>query len=138
VIEWWHDTIAYGYDAFAMLHFNDLLGTQPTAKRRNKFNAVRTVVDGLKFDSKREAARWAELRTMERAGVITALERQVKFPMVVNGILVCSYVADFRYCEGGRAVVEDVKSEITRKEPTYRIKVKLMQAVHGIEVREVT
>lgn len=120
-----------------MLHFRDLLDQSPPAKRRNKFGATRTVVDGITFDSKREAARWAELRTMERAGLITALERQVKFPIAVNGILVCSYIADFRYRESGRIVVEDVKSAITRKQADYRLKSKLMRAVHGIEIHEV-
>lgn len=103
---------------------------------RNKYGATAVTVDGVRFDSKREAARGAELRLLERAGLISDLERQVRFPMVVNGQLVCTYIADFRYRDRGRVVVEDVKSAITRREPTYRIKVKLLKALHGIEILE--
>ena len=105
--------------------------------RGNKFGAVATEVDGLRFDSKAEAKRWGHLQMMQRAGLISDLERQVKYRLEVNGQLVCSYIADFRYREGDRTVVEDVKSVITRKEPSYRIKAKLMRAVHGVEIREV-
>jgi hypothetical protein len=102
----------------------------------NKFGAVSVVVDGLRFDSKREAARWGELRILERAGLISGLERQVRFPMVIAGQLVCTYVADFRYMDRGSQVVEDLKSPITRKQADYRIKVKLLRALHGVEIRE--
>lgn len=117
-----------------MLHIKDL--ARP--KKRNKFSAVKTTTaDGITHDSKREASRWVHLQTMQRAGLISSLERQVRFQLVVNGHKVCAYVADFVYVEAGARVVEDVKSEITRKRPEYRIKVKLMRAVHGINVREV-
>lgn len=102
----------------------------------NKFHAVAVVVDGLRFDSKREAARWGELRLLERAGLISGLERQVRFPMVIAGQLVCTYIADFRYLDRGAQVVEDLKSPVTRKQADYRIKVKLLKALHGVEIRE--
>lgn len=96
------------------------------------------MLDGVRFDSKREAARWAHLQLMVRAGLVTDLERQIRYPMVVNGQLVCTYIADFRYRdERGQLVVEDVKSPPTRKEPAYRIKVKLLKAVHGVDIHEV-
>jgi hypothetical protein len=103
---------------------------------RNKYGATAVVVDGLRFDSKREAARWGELKLLQRAGLIAELERQIRYPMLVNDQLICTYVADFRYRDRGRIVVEDVKSAITRREPTYRLKVKLLKALHGIEVFE--
>lgn len=104
----------------------------------NKFGAIRTTTaDGITHDSKREAARWETLKLMVKAGLIHSLNRQVRFPIVVNGIRVCSYVADFTYVEAGAQVVEDVKSPPTRKRPEYRLKSKLMAAVHGITLREV-
>lgn len=112
------------------------MGMTLPGKPRAKYRNTPTVSDGLRFDSKREAKRWGELRLMERAGLIENLERQVRFPLKVNGVLVCTYVADFVYREGAtRArVVEDAKGFRTRE---YQIKRKLMKAVHGIEIAEV-
>jgi hypothetical protein len=105
--------------------------------KRPKYRNRKTTVGGIEFDSKREAERWSELLAMQAAGLIAGLRRQVRFPLVVNGQRVCAYVADFVYVMGGRRVVEDVKSEFTRRLPVYRIKRKLMFACHGIEIQEV-
>jgi hypothetical protein len=101
---------------------------------RNKFGNIRTEIDGLSFASKREARRYSELRLLVKAGQITDLKTQVRYPLEVNGQLVCNYVADFAYIEGGELVVEDAKGYRT---PEYVIKAKLMRAVHAIDVREV-
>jgi hypothetical protein len=106
------------------------------APRRHKYGARRTVVGGIAFASAREARRYGELKILERAGRITGLELQPRFRLVVNGRHVGDYLADFRYVEGGRSVVEDVKSPPTRT-PVYRLKRKLMAALYGIEIREV-
>jgi hypothetical protein len=50
---------------------------------------------------------------------------------------VCKYISDFVYLENGQKIVEDVKSEYTRKLPVYRLKKKLVKAVHGIDIKEV-
>ena len=47
--------------------------------KRNKFNAKKTVIDGITFDSGREALRWCDLRMMELSGVINCLQLQVPF-----------------------------------------------------------
>lgn len=57
-------------------------------------------------------------------------------PLVVNGQLVCTFIPDATYFENGKQVIEDTKSPITRKHPVYRIKVKLLKALTGAEVRE--
>lgn len=111
--------------------------TAPAKAKRHKYGAKRTVVDGIAFDSAKEARRWAELQLLERAGAITDLRRQVPFDLAVNGVVVCRYCADATYRENGELVVEDTKSIITRKNRTYAIKRKLMKAVHGITIREV-
>lgn len=102
-----------------------------------KYRNHKTVIDGVKYDSKKEAARHQELMLLERSGVISNLELQPVYRIEINGMLVCKYIGDFRYAENGKTVVEDVKSPITRKNPVYRIKYKLMQAVHGIKIKEV-
>ena len=102
-----------------------------------KYKNVKTILDGISFDSRKESARYSDLKLMHRAGAITDLTLQPKFDIVINGQKVCSYIADFSYVENGVTVVEDVKSEMTRKLPTYRLKNKLMRAVHGIEIREI-
>lgn len=104
---------------------------------RNKFGAKKTVLDGITFASRAEAQRYTHLKLLERIGEISELELQPSFDLVVNGHKVCRYIADFRYrvIATGEIVVEDVKSSPTRT-PEYRIKRKLMAAVHGIEVLE--
>ena len=102
-----------------------------------KYGNTKVNVDGVPFDSKREAARWKELRLMERAGEITALRRQVRFELIPkqDGERAVSYVADFVYRDkGGNEIVEDAKGARTRE---YIIKRKLMLWRHGIRIREV-
>lgn len=102
----------------------------------SKYRAVKTIVDGIRFDSKREAARWQELKLLERAGHIELLERQVKYPLVVCGVKIGTYIADAAYFDKqtGEHVTEDTKGFKTRD---YIIKKKLMKALYGIEIREV-
>lgn len=104
-------------------------------KRRSKYNAQRTEVDGIQFDSKKEAARWEQLQLMLRSGEISDLRRQVAFGLTVNGELVGTYKADFTYRDkAGKRVVEDVKGVHT---DVYLLKRRLMLACHGIEIQEV-
>ena len=100
-----------------------------TSKYRNR----KTVVDGLVFDSKKEARRWQELQLMEGSGRVTGLMRQVRYDFVVNGVKLGFYKADFVYYDYGELVVEDVKG---MKTPVYNLKKKLMSACHGIDIIE--
>lgn len=86
------------------------------------------------FDSRREARRHEELLLLEKARDIADLKRQVPFRIEINGELVCTYKADFTYIKTGALVVEDTKGYRT---PVYRLKKKLMKAVHGIDIKEV-
>lgn len=99
----------------------------------SKYRNVRTTIGTHKFASKREAKRYCELRLLEHAGRIENLHLQQKFPLMVNGVKVCTYIADFCYVERGLPVVEDVKGVRT---PIYRLKAKLMQACYDIKIRE--
>jgi hypothetical protein len=102
--------------------------------RRGKFNAHPVVADGIRFASKAEHARYCQLKLLERAKHIEALELQPTYALGVNGFHVCKYIADFRYREDGKLIVEDVKSKATLT-PECKIKLKLMKGCHGIDVR---
>lgn len=92
--------------------------------------------DGYTFRSKAEHRRYRELRLMERGGEILDLELQPRFPLIVNGVKICVYVADYRYldCQTGEVRIEDVKGTRTL---VYAMKKKLMKAIHGIDITEV-
>lgn len=104
---------------------------------KSKYGARKTVIDGITFDSAKEARRWAELRLLERAGEIEGLVRQVKFELIPanDRFRACTYIADFVYMDkDGHLVVEDTKGYRTAE---YRIKQKLMYDRHRIEIQEV-
>ncbi len=100
------------------------------AERRSKYRNRKTVVDGITFDSKKEAERWLVLKDLEERGQIFRLQRQVRFDMIVRSNKICSYQADFVYYEtpsSMKPVVEDVKGYRTRE---YRLKKKLFEALY--------
>lgn len=107
----------------------------------SKYRNKKTELDGIKFDSKREATRYSQLRLLEKAGHIRDLSLQPKFTLLdtqrrADGKAerAVIYIADFMYFEGEQCVVEDSKGV---KTPDYVIKRKLMLAKHGITVKEV-
>lgn len=126
-----------------------------------KYNNRETVVDGITFDSAKEARRYWELKMMERAGRISDLQRQVAYILIptqrAEGTEVykrgpnkgqrkpgevlekeCRYVADFVYTRDGKNIVEDVKGY--KQGGAYKvfvIKRKLMLERYGIQIQEV-
>lgn len=102
----------------------------------HKYRAQRTECGaGHSHPSKAEARRCDDLHLLQKAGQIHDLSQQPKFPCVVNGIKVCTYVADFSYREGGRETIEDTKGVIT---PIYRLKKKLVEALYPwVKITEV-
>lgn len=104
--------------------------------KMSKYHNVKTIIEGIKFDSKKEAARYKELCLLFRAGEIKDLECQPKYPIKINGQKICSYIADFRYRNKGKGewIIEDVKGF---KTAIYRLKKKLVFALYGVEVNEV-
>lgn len=109
----------------------------------SKYGNRKTTLNGVKFDSHKEAQRYAQLRLLERAGRITNLRCQVKYILIPaqrdqKGKLLereCSYVADFVYFDLtlGREVVEDAKGYRT---DAYKLKKKMMLWFHGIQITE--
>lgn len=104
------------------------------AKPEKYFNHKATDDEGITHDSRKEMRRWKALLAMLRAGELLWLARQVRFALPGN----TTYIADFVYQpKVSDMVVEDVKSEVTRKTQAYRIKVRQMKAIQGITVTEV-
>jgi len=119
----------------------------------SKFKAKKTMVDGIWFDSKKEAMRYRELKKMEEEGLISDLQLQVEYELLpaqrepdkvgprggtIKGKVIerkCSYIADFVYIDHtvGDIIVEDVKGVHTKE---YLIKRKMMLAFHGIRIKE--
>lgn len=126
--------------------------------RYNKYKNKKIEVDGIKFDSKREAKRYSDLKLLEKSGQISELERQVKYILIPaqrettnevykkgikkgqckSGKVIereCAYYADFDYMtKDGKHVVEDTKGIRTQE---YIIKRKLMLYKYGIRITEV-
>jgi hypothetical protein len=106
--------------------------------KRNKYGAIPTLVDGIRFASKAEARRYSELLLLQRGGEITGLQLQPKYPLFVNGTKIGVYTGDFSYFDKtGAAVVEDVKSKATGDNTAYRLRKKLAEALYGIVIQEV-
>ena len=109
-----------------------------------KYGNRKITYNGIKFDSVKECSRYCELILMQRAGVISDLQRQVKFELIPaqkvefpDGIAserATNYIADFVYQQDGQTVVEDTKGFKTKD---YIMKRKLMLWIHGIRIREV-
>lgn len=109
----------------------------------NKYKSKRTEIDGIIFDSKREALRYLELSSLERAGLIFGLVLQPKYLLGTDEkpVLIKSkgypngrrafYKADFRYWENDASVIEDVKGYDT---PMSRLKRAVVEAQYGIEI----
>jgi len=106
------------------------------ARRKHKFGAVATWVDGIRFPSKAEAARFRELQILLKAEKIFSLELQPRFPLLVDDVKIGAYVADFQYyLPGMTLVVEDVKG---MKTALYKWKKKHFEAQYGIQITEIT
>lgn len=101
---------------------------------RSKYRSIKTVVDNITFASKKEALRYQDLKLLQKAKVINSLVLQPVFTIAINGQKICDYIADFSYVEDGKLIVEDVKGV---KTPVYKLKKKLVKALHQVEIQEV-
>jgi hypothetical protein len=124
----------------------------------NKYRNTKVTVDGMVFDSKKEANYYLFLKEKQRNGEIDNLRMQVPYELIPpvyeeevkhlktkdKVVTKCvqratHYVADFVYTVTSTGIEEvvDVKSFITRKNPEYRLKKKMMRAFKGITIMEV-
>ena len=102
----------------------------------NKYRNTKSILDGITFDSKREAERYAELKLLQKSGQISDLELQPKFELQEHfkhqgkTVRAITYIADFKYLDHvtGTVVVEDVKGAVTKE---FAIKKKLFLKKYG-------
>lgn len=143
------NTVTIGGRKFRKVHadptagpWRPLVPVKEAARKRPKYRNRKVVVDGVKFDSQREAARWAELQRLERLGTIHRLRRQVPY-VLANSVQfegekrakpALRVVIDFVYFEGNRTVAEDVKSPVTAKTAAWRIKRHLLKSIYSLDV----
>lgn len=111
--------------------------------KRSKYGNVKTEINGIKFDSKKEARRYTELLELYKAGKIEGLKLQRAFTLqeaftTPDGerVQAIRYIADFVYEQDGIMIVEDVKSAATKNNAAYKLKKKMM-AARGYIIQEV-
>ena len=107
--------------------------------KRNKYGAVKVSLDGYTFDSKREAAYYAELKIRQRAGEIGDIAVHPRYMIVSNGFEITTYTADFAFndLKTGRRHVVDVKSPITAAKRDFKLVAKLFRAQFGFDLQVV-
>ena len=102
---------------------------------RSKYRNVKSVIDGITFDSKKEAAYYCKLKLLKLSGEVTEFELQPKFYLIVNNVKCGFYKADFKVIwKSGLTRIVDVKG---MKTSVYQLKKKLVKAIYGIEILEV-
>lgn len=116
--------------------YQDLINGAANKKpKANKYNAkkVEDPIHGV-FDSIGEYKHFQELRRLQMAGEISDLKRQVSYTINVEGMFICKYTPDFVFKDkSGKTIVQDFKGAY-RLPPDVPLRLKLMKAVHGIDV----
>ncbi len=104
----------------------------------NKYRNIRTEYQGITFDSKKEARRYAELLLLLRANEIHSLELQPRYDLIINGVKCGFYRGDFRYLDRNDVLhVEDAKGGQATATAVYRLKKRLVKAIYNIDITEV-
>ncbi len=103
----------------------------PSSTKPSKYKNKRVESLGMKSDSIGERDRYICLMQDEKDGKTSDLQRQVKFPLTSNGIVVCHYIADFVYNIGDVKFVEDYKGVLT---DTFQLKAKMFKACYGFDI----
>lgn len=102
--------------------------------KKSKYSNKKTLYKGHLYDSKKESQRAMELDSLKKRGVIKDWWVQPEFKIIHQGVKICSYFADFAVLyNNGFIEYEDVKGV---KTDIYRLKKKLVQAFHGITIKE--
>jgi len=105
----------------------------------NKYRNKKVILDDYVFDSIQESRRYKELKLLLKAKEIQDLELQPRFLLQEsfkkNGKTYrkIEYIADFKYTENGKTIVEDVKGMQT---DVFKLKHKLFEKKYpNLELR---
>ena len=124
--------------------------------KRSKYGNRKVTIEGINFDSEREAKRYLILKDYQNKGDISDLKMQVVYELIpaikelktvvlktktiqkeVTIQQAITYRCDFTYIKDEKLIVEDVKISPKMLPPEYKLKKKLLRYVHGIDIREV-
>ena len=124
--------------------------------KRSKYGNRKVTIEGINFDSEREAKRYLILKDYQNKGDISDLKLQVVYELIpaikelktvvlktktiqkeVTIQQAITYRCDFTYIKDEKLIVEDVKISPKMLPPEYKLKKKLLRYVHGIDIREV-
>ena len=124
--------------------------------KKSKYNNKKIVNEFGRWDSKKEFHRWLVLKESEAQGVITDLQRQVKFELIpavrekyIKHLktkdkecertiqLPITYTCDFQYTKNGETIIEDVKASPKMLPKDFVLKEKMMFALKGIKIKRV-
>ena len=124
--------------------------------KRSKYGNRKVTIEGINFDSEREAKRYLILKEYQNRGDISDLKLQVVYELIpaikelktvvlktktiqkeVTIQQAITYRCDFTYIKDEKLIVEDVKISPKMLPPEYKLKKKLLRYVHGIDIREV-
>lgn len=97
----------------------------------SKYKNVKVKLDGITFDSKKEAVHYAYLKSLEKRGIITDLQLQTKLDFKIDGKKIFTYKPDFEYNDEFGHHIVDVKGIQT---PVFKLKKKLIEAQYNTEI----
>lgn len=142
-----------GYEGFTQADVTRRSLKQQKVEKPSKYRNVKIVIDGERFDSKREADAWIDLKQQQAGGFIRKLRRQVAFDLMAPkgdpndgiAVVVSQYIADFcfeeRWSDGvtetWETITQDVKGGQATKTAVYQLKKKWIFLQSAIEIREV-
>mgnify|MGYP003610111732 CR=1 FL=1 len=106
--------------------------------KKSKYKSVKCEHFGVKLDSLKEKRQYIKYLHQQSIGEILSIKLQPKYDLIVNGIKIGFYKADFEIELADKSIqVIDVKSEMTRKLPVYRLKKKMIKAIYNIDIIEI-
>ena len=126
-------------EEYAKLLHRQTLQSYQAPSKKSKYRNEKVCIEGIVFDSKKEGARYRQLKMLEDAGKISALILQPVFYLAPSVVIAgkkkpaLRYVADFQYREGDKIITEDVKGVLT---DVYVIKKHLMKHIFDIDILE--
>ena len=97
----------------------------------SKYKNIKVKLDGITFDSKKEAVHYAYLKNLEKRGIITDLQLQTKLDFKIDGKKIFTYKPDFEYNDEFGHHIVDVKGVQT---PVFKLKKKLIEAQYNIKI----
>lgn len=125
------DRVPYLYTAYQCCtckkYFSFLSGFRCDCEKHHKFKAKAVFVNEIRFPSFKEATRYSKLSFLEKENIISDLELQPVYPIIINEIKIGKWIGDFKFTYNGTKIVEDVKGKET---DVFKLKKKIIEALY--------